>query len=312
MSKENENSNEAENSALNIADVSGSDYCFDPIKHGFEPIVNYAELGFNYPMIEGYFVKVVCYDNFGDLIYWYKVISTLIGFDDDDRIVHHSIMNILEPIFVSVFTADTYSCIKSRGVHKASYNLRRVFKDKEGTKYCLKLDIKKFYPSVDNKILKGLLRRKFKDKVLLNMLDEIIDSAKGLPIGNYLSQYLGNFYLTYFDHYLKETLKVKYYFRYCDDIVLLSDNKEQLHSWFKGIETYLIKKLNLEINKNYQIFPVEDRGIDWCGYKHYHSHTLIRKSIKKKYIKSKNKMNHNGWLIHCNSINLRRKYENNN
>lgn len=229
-----------------------------------------------------------------------------------DRIVHHSIMNVLESIFVSVFTADTYSCIKGRGVHKASYNLRGALKDREGTKYCLKLDIKKFYPSVDNKLLKELLKRKFKDRTLLSMLDEIIDSTKGLPIGSYLSQYLGNYYLTYFDHYLKEILKVKYYFRYCDDMVLLSDNKEQLHKWFKDIEKYLTEELNLTVKKNYQIFPVDDRGIDWCGYKHYHNHTLIRKSIKKKYIKSKNKMNHNGWLIHCNSINLRQKYENNN
>ena len=227
-----------------------------------------------------------------------------------DRIIHHAIMNILEPIFTSVFTSDTYSCIKGRGVHKASYNLRKVLEDKENTKYCLKLDINKFYPSVDNEILKQTLRKKFKDVALLNMLDEIIDSTEGLPIGSYLSQYLGNFYLTYFDHFIKEVLKVKYYFRYCDDIILLSNNKKELHRWFTIIEKYLLEELNLKVKNNYQIFPVNKRGIDWCGYKHYHTHTLIRKTIKKKYIKSKNKMNHNGWLIHCNSINLRNKYEN--
>lgn len=120
-----------------------------------------------------------------------------------DRILHHGLMNILEPIFVSMFTADTYSCIKGRGPHKALEAVKEALKDKEGTKYFLKMDIKKFYPSIDHDILKKLLRKKFKDKALLVLLDEIVDSAPGVPIGNYLSQYLANFYLTYFDHWLK-------------------------------------------------------------------------------------------------------------
>lgn len=142
-----------------------------------------------------------------------------------DRIVHHAIMNYLEPIFVDCFTANTYSCIKRRGVHAASRSLRAALRDEPGTKYCLKLDIKKFYPSVDHDILKRLLRKKIKDRELLSLIDEIIDSAPGLPIGNYLSQYFANFYLTYFDHWLKEVKKVKYYFRYADDMVILSDSK---------------------------------------------------------------------------------------
>src|SRR5688500_14551585 len=131
-----------------------------------------------------------------------------------DRITHHAIMNVLEPIFVSAFTANTYSCIKKRGIHKLLRNLKRDLKDTEGTTYCLKFDIKKFYTSIDHDVMKALLRRKFKDKDLLSLLDEIIDSAPGLPIGNYLSQYLANFFLSYFDHWLKEEKKVKYYYRY--------------------------------------------------------------------------------------------------
>ena len=113
-----------------------------------------------------------------------------------DRIAHHAIMNIMEPVFVSVFTADTYSCIKGKGIHAASYSLRKALKDVQGTQYCLKLDIKKFYPSIDHWTLKTLLIRKIKDKDLLWLLFEIIDSAKGVPIGNYLSQYFANYYLT--------------------------------------------------------------------------------------------------------------------
>lgn len=228
-----------------------------------------------------------------------------------DRIVHHSVLNILEPLFMSVFTADTYSCIRGRGVHSASYKLRDYLKTGVGVKYCLKLDIKKFYPSIDNAILKDLLRKKFKDADLLSLLDDIISSTNGVPIGSYTSQYFANFYLTYFDHWIKEDLKIKYYLRYCDDIVILSDSKEELWQYFEKIKTYLAEKLKLEVKGNYQVFPVASRGIDWCGYKHFHTHTLLRKGIKKKYIKNKNKINHNGWLVHCNSVNLRRKYEGN-
>lgn len=117
-----------------------------------------------------------------------------------DRIVHHAVINIVENIFVDCFTSDTYSCIKKRGIHKCLNNLIEALKDVDNTRYCLKIDIKKFYPNVDNNILKQLLRRKFKDEDLLILLDEIIDSNKGLPIGNLLSQYFGNFYLNYFDH----------------------------------------------------------------------------------------------------------------
>lgn len=229
-----------------------------------------------------------------------------------DRIVHHAVINVLEPIFMSVFTSNTYSCIKGRGIHKASYDLRKVLKnDLENTKYCLKLDVKKFFQSVDNESLKKLLRKKFKDVDLLYLLDNIVDSIEGIALGNYTSQFFGNYYLAYFDHWIKEVLKVKYYFKYCDDVVILHPNKEQLWEYFSEIKSYLKENLKLEIKGNYQVFPVEDRGIDFLGYKHYHTHTLLRKSIKKKYIKNKNKINHKGWLIHADTKNLRNKYENN-
>jgi len=228
-----------------------------------------------------------------------------------DRITHHAIMNILEPIFVSNFTADTYSCIKKRGIHAAANALKTTLRDEYGTQYCLKLDIKKYYPNVDHTILKQLLRRKFKDNDLLWLLDEIIESTSGLPIGNYLSQYLANFYLSYFDHWLKENMKVKYYLRYADDMVILSDNKPYLHKKLSEIRTYLHDNLKLEIKDNYQIFPVDSRGIDFVGYVFKHTHTRLRKSIKKNFARMlHNKKNpqsiasYRGWSIHCNSKNL--------
>ena len=231
-----------------------------------------------------------------------------------DRIVHHAVMNILEPIFVSTFTADTYSCIKKRGIHAAARALKSALKDNTGTAFCLKLDIKKFYPNVDHAILKQLLRRKIKDKDLLWLLDGIIDSAEGLPIGNYLSQYFANFYLTYFDHWIKEEKKVRYYFRYADDIVILSDNKPYLHQILADIRIYLQDKLSLTVKENYQVFPVDARGIDFVGYVFRHSHIRLRKSIKQSFARmlSKNRnpqsiASYRGWAIHCDSTNLLKK-----
>ena len=223
-------------------------------------------------------------------------------------------MNVLEPFFVSMFTADTYSCIKGRGIHAAANAVKRALRDIPGTQYCLKLDIRKFYPNVDHAILKQLLRRKIKDQDLIWLLDGIIDSAEGLPIGNYLSQYFANFYLSYFDHWMKEEKKVKYYFRYADDLVILSDNKPYLHQLLSDIRIYLDEKLKLTVKDNYQVFPVEKRGIDFVGYVFFHSHTRLRKSIKQNFARmlatNRNKKSiasYNGWAAHCDSKHLLKK-----
>lgn len=154
------------------------------------------------------------------------------------------------------------------------------------TTYCLKLDIRKFYPSINHDILyNDIVKRKIKDPYILKILKEIIYSANGVPIGNYLSQYFANLYLAYFDHWVKEQLKCKFYFRYADDIVILSNSKEFLHDVLNKIRVYLKDKLALDLKPNYQIFPVEARGIDFVGYIFRHRYTLLRKSIKLKILK---------------------------
>ena len=129
------------------------------------------------------------------------------------------------------------------------------------------MDISKYYPSIDNTILKEVIRRKIKDKNLLYLLDEIIDSTKGVPIGNYLSQYFGNLYLSELDHQLKA--KHKFYFRYCDDLVLLTDTKIKLHEILQKIKVFC-NSLILKLKENYQIFPVDIRGLDFLGYRFFH------------------------------------------
>jgi len=231
-----------------------------------------------------------------------------------DRIVHHAILIHLIPIFTRMFIAQTYSCIKGRGVHRCSYDLRIALKDVAGTTYCLKMDIRKFYPSVDNGILKEKLRTKFKDIELLWLLDLIIDSKRGLPLGSYISQWFGNFYTSKLDHWIKEEKRIKYYFKYNDDMVILGSDKTELHALRREIETYLKENLKLELS-NYQVFPIDVRGIDYVGYVHFHTHTLLRKSIKERFKKMirtrKNQRSitsYNGWIKHCNGKNLTNKY----
>ncbi|MBS4028329.1 MAG: hypothetical protein KGZ58_06795 [Ignavibacteriales bacterium] len=232
-----------------------------------------------------------------------------------DRIAHHAIMNIMEPLFQSWFTKDTYSSIKGKGIKAASDAVKESLKNKEETAYCLQIDIVKFFPSINHDILKNMLRKKIKDRQLLDLLDEIIDSSPGVPIGNYLSQYFANFYLTYFDHWIKENMKVKHYFRYADDIVIFGKNSTDLHRLRFEISNYLQNELKLSIKPNYQVFKIcKRRGLDFVGYVFFHTHVKLRKSIKKNYAKAvKNKKPkstiaaYEGWAKHANTNHLRKK-----
>ena len=242
-----------------------------------------------------------------------------------DRIIQHAIMQITEPLWFKTLIRDTYSAIKGRGVHDGVRRLIKSLKDKSSTIYCLKLDIKKYYPSINNNILKKVIRQKIKDKDLLWLLDDVIDASEGVPIGNYLSQYFGNLYLSEFDHWMKEKQKIKHYFRYCDDVVVLHSDKAFLHSLYQRTERFLDKTRDLCVKENWQIFPVEARGIDFLGYVFYHDYTLLRKSIKMKFRKKistikrrwkamsaetviNSVMSYYGWLKHANCKNLFNKY----
>ena len=235
------------------------------------------------------------YDTFKIRVPKERVIYRLPYFPD--RIVHHAIMNVMEPIWTSIFTTDTFSCIKGRGIHGTAIRVKKAIKDKEESKYCLKIDIRKFYPSIDHDVLKMIIRKKIKCKDTLLLLDEIIDSTEGVPIGNYLSQYFANLMLAYFDHKIKEIYKVKYYFRYADDMVFFAKDKNSLQKLLHTIAK-LLGELNLTLKGNYQVFQIGDnsfdkhsRGLDYVGYVFYHDETRMRKSIKKNFCKKAAKVN---------------------
>jgi retron-type reverse transcriptase len=202
-----------------------------------------------------------------------------------DRIVHHCIMQILEPIWKTTLIRDTYSSLKGRGVHDGLRRVKKAMKNPISTMYCLKFDVRKFYPSVDHDILKTIIEKKIKCKDTLWIIYKIIDSANGIPIGNYLSQYFANLYLAYFDHWIKEIKKIKYYFRYADDMVFLHSDKDFLHKLLLDIDKYLKEELKLTLKNNYQVFPISARGLDFVGFKFYHTYTLIRKKIKQNFCK---------------------------
>lgn len=248
-----------------------------------------------------------------------------------DRICQWALMLIIEPFLLKNFTKDTYSAIPDRGIHLCLKRVQKaVQNDVPNAQYCLKLDAKKFYPSINHDILKSKYRMLFKDPHLLWLIDEIIDSTEGdtgIPIGNYVSQYSGNFYLSKFDHWIKEEKQIKYYFRYMDDVVILGNNKEELHELRKEINEVFETKLKLTIKENWQVFPTYVRGLDFVGYRSFLNYTLLRKSTAKNYkqkmtsIKKKvqngQEMNHSewcainsyeGWLKYCDSHRLKEKY----
>ena len=231
-----------------------------------------------------------------------------------DNVVDHAIIQVLGPIWRSTLTADTYACIKRRGLHQANRKIRHAFTtDPEGMRYCLSTDIHKFYASIDHSALKSIVRRKIKCEETLWLIDEIIDSHPGVPIGRYISPYFANLYLSRWDHTVKERLKVRHYYRYNDNMLYFSDNKEDLHHVIESMRAEM-SALKLEINPNWQIFPTAKRGVDFCGYVFYPTHTRLRKSIKKRIFRRKEMSEqtlaaYNGWLQWCDSVNLRRKIE---
>jgi retron-type reverse transcriptase len=237
-----------------------------------------------------------------------------------DRIVHHAIMQVIQPIWDNIFIFDLYSAIPGKGLHAGSYRLRQFLKDAPGTQYCLKFDVSKFYPSMNHDILLSLIKKKIKCLDTLALLEEAIRSTDGVPIGNYLSQYFGNIYLNEFDHWIKEEKGIRYYIRYCDDGVILHSDKEYLKQLKVEIEDYF-SSLKLKLNPKTAIFPVDRCGIDFLGYRHYREYTLLRKSSAKN-LKNRMKsiayltpesaissvMSTLGWIKHCNSFNLVKRY----
>lgn len=235
-----------------------------------------------------------------------------------DQIIHWALMLQLQPVIKRGMYEYCCGSVPGRGTGHAQKALRRwLDNDYKGTKYCLKLDIRKFYPSVDLSLLKNMFRRVVKDADCLWLIDTILDSnpQTGLPIGNYTSQWFSNFFLQGLDHFIKEKLGVKYYIRYVDDLVLLGGNKKALHRARLAIDEYL-RGIHLTMKPNWQVFLVNARAIDFLGLRFYRNPTTLRKRnalrIRRRLakIKRKGKLSYTdacavvsywGWIKHSDS-----------
>ena len=198
-----------------------------------------------------------------------------------DRVMHHAIMNVLEPVFEKQFIFHTYACRKGKGSHKA---IKYAFSKAKNCEYFLKLDVKKYFENIDHNILKRKLSKIIKDKECLDLLFDIIDSfsiEKGLPIGNLTSQFFANLYLSELDHFVLENLKPSGYCRYMDDFILFSNSKIDLKKMLNSIESFCLNNLLLTL-KPYILGKSKD-GIAFLGYKITCKDVdLLQKSKKRK------------------------------
>lgn len=204
-----------------------------------------------------------------------------------EQVVHHMIVNTLQPIFMKGMYEHSYGSIPGRGAHLAKSRLERWIRhDKKNFKYFLKLDIKKYFDSIPHDILKNKFRELIHDEKFLGLLFEVIDvipGDRGIPIGFYTSQWIANWYLQELDHYIKEDLKAVYYIRYMDDMVIAGPNKRELHRMRILIEEYLNKNLGLQLKENWQVFKFDydgkGRALDFMGFRFFRNRTVLRKSI---------------------------------
>ncbi len=206
-----------------------------------------------------------------------------------DRVMHHAIMNVLEPVFERQFIFHTYACRKGKGSHKA---INYAFRKARTHKYFLKLDVRKYFDNIDHIVLKKLLSKIIKDVDCLNLLFALIDSygcsvdGKGLPIGNLTSQFFANYYLSLLDHYVLEQLKPCGYVRYMDDFLLFDDSKEKLKIFLTQIESFCKNELLLELKP--PVLGNCKKGASFLGYLiKSDSVKLTQKSRKRKLTKLK-------------------------
>ena len=201
-----------------------------------------------------------------------------------DRIAVHAIMALVDRHLKKRFIRTTSASIKNRGMHDLMEYIRRDMKeDPEGTRYCYKFDISKFYESVGQDFVMYCVRRVFKDKKLIAMLDNFVRlMPQGISIGLRSSQGLGNLLLSVFlDHYLKDKYGVRHFYRYCDDGVVLGDAKSELWKIRDAVH-FQVTQIGLTVKPNERVFPV-DEGIDFLGYVIYPDHVRLRKRIKQKF-----------------------------
>ena len=243
-----------------------------------------------------------------------------------EQMIHHAVVQVMQPIFMRGMYEFSCGSIPGRGPHYGKKFIEKFIANRKADiKYVLKFDIKKFYPSIDTDILKQKLRRIIHDEKMMFLLEQIIDSniavfedgheeALGVPIGYYTSQWFANFYLQSLDHFIKQDLKAAGLVHYVDDYVIFGRNKKELRKMLEAIKIELAK-LGLKVKENYQIFRFDyidkkdgkrkGRPIDFMGFKFYRDKTTLRRSIMLKATRKAKKMSKKKkltWFDSCQLI----------
>lgn len=205
-----------------------------------------------------------------------------------ERVMHHALMNVCHPIFEKHLIYDSYATRPNKGTYAALDRAKVAVKKYE---WVAKLDVRKYFDNISHEILKQKLRKLFKDKLLLNIFDDIIDSyhtseKKGIPIGNLTSQYFANYYFSAADHFAKEVLQFPFYIRYMDDVLLFYNNKSVLLERLKNFCNYVEFKMNLQFKPHF--VNRTNLGISFLGYRLYPYMVRLNISSKKRFIKKLN------------------------
>jgi len=201
-----------------------------------------------------------------------------------DRIVHHALCNIIEPIFDKTFICDSCANRKGKGtlfaLKRLDFFKRKITYNLRSKASCLKVDIKHYFQEIDRKILLKIIQRKINDEKTIDLIKLIINNSdfeKGMPLGNLTSQFFANVYLNELDFFIKQKLKIKYYIRYVDDFVILHFHKFQLEVWKKDIIYFLKEELNLELHQEKSKIINLSRGVDFVGFRNFYYFKLLRK-----------------------------------
>lgn len=241
-----------------------------------------------------------------------------------DRLLHHAVYRKLYPFFDKIFIADSFSCRINKGTHKAIDRFRSfayiVSKNKTRTCWVLKCDIKKFFASVDQNILLEILEKRISDKNIVRLLEKIIFSfystkpGIGLPLGNLTSQLFANIYMNEFDQFVKHKLKIKYYIRYTDDFIILSEDKKYLENIIPIIKCFLQDRLKLEVHPDKIFIKTLFSGVDFLGWVNFPDHRVLRNTAKRRMLKKisddynpKTAASYLGLLRHGNTDKIKRK-----
>ncbi len=229
-----------------------------------------------------------------------------------DRLLHHAVVRVIEPLFEKSFIFDSWSCRKGKGTHRAVDRFQRLAwkLSRNGTRtvWVLHLDVKSYFASVDQSVLLELLGRRIRDAQAMGLLAEIVRGfPAGMPLGNLTSQLFANVCLNELDRFAKHSLKAKNYLRYCDDFVFLSESRGGLSASIATVRDFLATNLRLALHPGKIILKPYHGGVDWLGFVRFPQYRVLRTATKRRMLKSVNNANwasYLGLLVHCRSYGI--------